>query len=255
MRIPAIFYALSAYVFLSGVALAQTPSPQEIVQGAIDNWRGTSSYQETTMIVHRPDWERKTAMTSITRGRKDAILRFTAPPKDAGNATLKLDNDMWVFTPRLNQVIKLPASMMAQSWMGSDFSYNDLAKSDQIVTDYTLTLQNMEKKDGHDVYVIMAVPHPDAPIVWGKEILRIRDDFVLMERQYYDQEGTLVRRFVTDKIAPVDGRPFPVEIRMIDAEKEDHWTLLVTDSGRFNVNPPDYTLTLSNLRNPRGWKP
>ena len=70
------------------------PTPAEVVQAAIDNWRGRSSYMEQKMVVHRPDWERETSMVSVTRGEKDALVRFTAPAKDAGNATLKLDQSM-----------------------------------------------------------------------------------------------------------------------------------------------------------------
>ena len=236
-------------------ASSAAPAPVDIIRGAIDNWRGPSSYIQQTMTVHRPQWERQSSMTSVTRGSKDALVRFTAPARDAGNATLKLDSDMWVFTPRLNQVIKLPASMMAQSWMGSDFSYDDLAKTDQLLTEYDLTLTRTEQVDTHAVYTIEAVPHADAPIVWGKEVLRIRDDFALLERDYFDQSGTLVKKMVSERIAPLDGKPYPFELRMTNVGEQDHWTLVETQGGRFNVNPPDYLFTLSNLRNPRNWSP
>lgn len=230
-------------------------TPAEIVQAAIHNLRGQSSYMEQKMVVHRPDWERETAMVSVTRGEKDALIRFTAPAKDAGNATLKLDQSMWAFTPRLNQVIKLPASMMAQSWMGSDFSYDDLAKSDRIATDYDLVISAEEVVEGRRVYVIEATPRPDAPVVWGKEVLRIRDDNVLLGRTYYDQQGVLVRRMVASRIELIDGLPYPRTLRMTDAEEEGHWTEVLTEAGHFDVNPPGYLFTQSNLRNPRQWTP
>ena len=230
-------------------------TPVEIVQAAIHNLRVQSSYMEQKMVVHRPDWERETAMVSVTRGEKDALIRFTAPTKDAGNATLKLDQNMWAFTPRLNQVIKLPASMMAQSWMGSDFSYDDLAKSDRIATDYDLVFKPEEVVEGRRVYVIEASPRPGAPVVWGKEVLRIRDDEVLLERSYYDQQGALVRRVVASRIELMDGRPSPRELRMTDAEEQGPWTVVLTEAGHFDVDPPGYLFTQSNLRNPRQWQP
>jgi outer membrane lipoprotein-sorting protein len=242
-------------VGLTSTAFAAAPDPFAILRAAIDNWRGESSFVEQTMTVHRPEWERSSSMVSVTRGKKDALIRFTGPPRDEGNATLKLGNDMWVFTPRLNQVIKLPGSMMAQPWMGSDFSYDDLAKTDQLLTDYDLSIVQTDSAEGHDVYVIEAKPHPDAPIVWGKEVLRVRDDNVLLERAYYDQQNTLVKRMVSERVAPLDGRPYPYELRMIDVEERDRWTLVETKGGRFDIGPPDYVFTLSNLRNPRDWKP
>lgn len=123
---------------VTGTAARAAPSAGELLKAAFDNWRATSSTTEVAMTVHRPDWERSLHMQDWTRGDDDALVRFTAPAQDAGNATLKLGDDTWVFNPKLNQVIKLPASMMAQSWMGSDFSYNDLAKANDLLTKYTI---------------------------------------------------------------------------------------------------------------------
>ena len=206
------------------------------------------------MTVHRPDWERSLSMAGWTRGREDALIRFTAPAKDAGNATLKVGPSMWIFTPKLNQVIKLPASMMAQSWMGSDFSYNDLAKSDQIIDDYDHELTSTAEADGHSEYTVESTPKPGAPVVWGKQTLRIRDDYVLLEEAYYDQDMQLVKRLETTKIGPLGGRPYPVVMRMTDLTDDGNWTELDYHEGVFDLSLPDYLFTLSNLSNPRSWK-
>lgn len=229
------------------------PAPADLVRNAIDYWRGDSSYMEVEMTVHRPDWERSLSMRGWTRGREDALIRFTAPAKDAGNATLKVGASMWIFTPKLNQVIKLPASMMAQSWMGSDFSYDDLAKSDRIVGDYTHELVATSEADGHTVYTIESTPKPDAPVVWGKQQLRIRDDFVLLEEAYFDQDMQLVKRLESTTIGPLGGRPYPVVMRMTDLTNDGHWTELRYRRANFGLELPAYLFTLSNLSNPRPW--
>jgi hypothetical protein len=235
-------------------AAAQAPDPGDLIRKAVDYWRGDSSYIRVDMTVHRPQFERSLSMTGWTRGREDALIRFTAPPKDAGNATLKLGPSMWIFTPKLNQVIKLPASMMAQSWMGSDFSYNDLAKSDQIVNDYTHELTSTKQSNGHTEYTIRSIPKPGAPVVWGKQELRIRDDYVLLEESYFDQDMQLVKRLQTTKIGPLGGRPYSVVMRMTDFDEDGQWTELSYTEGVFDLELPEYLFTLSNLRNPRPWK-
>ena len=102
--------------------------------------------------------------------------------------------DTWVFNPKLNQVIKLPPSMMAQSWMGSDFSYNDLAKSEDILTDYTHRIIATDTESGHRVTTIEAVPKPGAPVVWGKIDLKLRDDDVVIEETFFDQDMKAARK-------------------------------------------------------------
>lgn len=230
-----------------------TPDPKKLVEAAIDQWRGMSSYGEVSMIIHRPDWQRKMAMTNWTRGDKDALIRFVEPVKDAGNGTLKLDNDMWMFTPKLNQVIKLPASMMTQSWMGSDFSYNDLAKSDQLITNFDLNLIDSELVEDKYHYTIEAIPQLDAPVVWGKEILIIREDNILLSEQFFDQAMQLVKEMKTLKIDTIGDRLYPVVMRMTSYEDADHWTQIETSKAAFDIVLPKFIFTQSNLRNPRPW--
>jgi Outer membrane lipoprotein-sorting protein len=250
---------LACGLLLASLALttgraAERPNAAELVKHAVDYWRGQSSYVDMEMTVHRPDWERSLAMTGWTRGREDALIRFTAPAKDAGNATLKVGPSMWIFTPKLNQVIKLPASLMAQSWMGSDFSYNDLAKSDQIVDFYTHELVSTAEKDGHTEYTVESQPKPDAPVVWGRQRLRIRDDFVLLEEAFFDQDNELVKRLETTTVGELGGRPYPTVMRMTDLTESDHWTELRYRNAVFDLTLPEYLFTLSNLGNPRSWK-
>jgi outer membrane lipoprotein-sorting protein len=229
------------------------PNPTALVKEALHHWRGDSSYTEVTMTIHRPDWQRRMEMIAWTKGRDDSLVRFTAPQGDAGNATLKLGQALWVYNPKLNQVIKLPFSMMAQNWMGSDFSYNDLAKSNQVVTDYTHTLAGSEQAAGHTVYTVVCMPRPSAPVIWGKQVLKIRDDGVLVEESFYDQDMKPVRRLETTKIGPLGGRPYPVTMRMVEVDKPGRWTQLHYTKGAFDLNLPAYLMTLSNLRNPRPW--
>lgn len=249
-----VVLVLGAMAFAVQSAAAVAPDPTALIKAALHRWRGDSSYTQVSMIVHRPDWQRSMAMVAWTRGETDSLVRFTQPAGDAGNATLKLGQALWLFNPKLNQVIKLPFSMMAQNWMGSDFSYNDLAKSDQIVSDYTHTLTGADRVDGHTVYTIECMPRAEAPVVWGKQVLQIRDDHVLIAETFYDQDMKAVRRLRTTKIAPLGGKPYPVTMRMTVLDKTDHWTEMHYARGVFGLQLPGYLFTLSNLRNPRPWK-
>lgn len=230
-----------------------TPAPDAdaLLKAAFDNWRANSSSTTITMTVHRPDWERHLTMQAFTRGNDQALVRFTAPRKDAGNATLKLGSQMWIYNPKLNQVIKLPASMVAQPWMGSDFSYNDLAKADDVLTDYSHRIGDSSRSDDHTTYTIEAIPKAGAPVVWGRQVLKVRDDGVLLQQDFYDQDMKLVRSMSTDKIAKLDAREYPVTITMHPADSKEKWTRIETTQGKFNISLPDYLFTQSNLENPR----
>lgn len=240
---------------IPGLVLGQTKTAAEIIEASLNLWRGDTSYSVTEMTIHRPTWQRDMRLEGWTRGMKDSLIRFIYPPRDADNATLKLDNEMWIFTPKLNRVTKLPASMMTQSWMGSDFSYNDLARSDQTLENYTHTLVETREQDGHNVYIIEAIPKANAPVVWGKEVAKIRDDYVILENVFYDQSMQEVKHLQTLKIEDIDGRPFPTVMRISNADEPEKWTEIRTSQVLIDIDLPDYLFTLANLQRPRPWKP
>lgn len=245
-------FTLVGLLFIAAPLVAQNqPDPTAIVQAAIDHWRGLSSYSEMTMTIHRPDWERSMSMRAWTRGDDYSLVRVTAPVKDAGSGTLLIDNEMWTYAPKINRVIKVPSSMMGQSWMGSDFSNKDISRADEIVDDYTHTLLKTEQVDGHTVYHIEAIPRENAPVVWGRQVLQIRDDNVLMREDYYDQDNELVKSLITEEVATMDDREVAKMQRMIKADEPEEWTRINMQSVDFGVELNDRLFTLSNLRNPR----
>ncbi len=204
-----------------------------------------------TMTIHRPDWERSMSMQSWTQGEKRSLVRVTAPRKDRGNGTLIDDNKMWSFSPKVNRVIKVPSSMMNQSWMGSDFSNKDISRTDDIIEQYDHTLVSTSVIDGHTVYEIESIPHEEAAVVWGKEVLSVRDDNVLVEQRFYDQDMELLKKLTTLEYAVMSGRTVASRQRMVKVGAEDEWTEIRIDSVEFDVEINDNVFTLSNLRNPR----
>jgi outer membrane lipoprotein-sorting protein len=241
---------MSACLF-SPLALAADIDPRDLIQQAMEHWRGTSSYSEMTMTIHRPDWQRSMSMRSWTRGEKTSLVRVTEPKKDAGNGTLLKDNSMWTFAPKVNRIIKVPSSMMNQSWMGSDFSNKDISKSTDIIDQYDHKLLETREQDGRTVYVIESIPHEEAAVVWGKEVLTIRDDNILLEQQFWDQDGVLVKTMKALEIKQLGGRTVASVIRMGKLDTPDEWTEMSVQDIEFDVSHPDSLFTLSNLRNPR----
>ncbi len=223
----------------------------QIVRDAVDHWRGLSSYTEMTMVIHRPDWERSMTMRAWTKGSKRSLVRVIEPKKDRGNGTLTDDNNMWTFSPKVNRVIKIPSSMMGQSWMGSDFSNKDVARADDIVDLYDHSILKREEIDGLVVYDIESIPHEDAAVVWGREVLRIRDDHVVLEHAFYDQDGQLVKKLVSLEVAEMGGRTIAKRQRMQKTDNPDEWTEISVNDVQYEIELKDSLFTLSNLRNPR----
>jgi outer membrane lipoprotein-sorting protein len=236
---------------IAGHAAEPAPDAGDIVRAAIDHWRGLSSYSEMSMVIHRPDWERSMTMQAWTKGDKRSLVRVIEPKKDRGNGTLTDDDNMWTFSPKVNRVIKIPSSMMGQSWMGSDFSNKDVARADDIVDQYDHALLGTREADGMTVYEIRSVPHEEAAVVWGREELLIRADHVVLEHRFYDQDGELVKALETLEIEEMGGRTIASRQRMAKADAPEEWTEIVVNSVEYEIDIRDSVFTLSNLRNPR----
>ena len=238
-------------LLLVASAAANEPDAASVVKDAINHWRGLASDSVMTMVIHRPDWERAMTMRAWTKGDDRSLVRVLEPKKDRGNGTLTDDNSMWSFSPKVNRVIKIPSSMMGQSWMGSDFSNKDVARTDDIVDEYQHTMLSVEQVDDVTVYEIESIPHEEAAVVWGREVLRIREDHVVLTHRFYDQDGELVKTLTSLEIGEMGGRVIAMRQRMSKEETPDEWTEIQVDSINYEVDLKDTLFTLSNLRNPR----
>ena len=158
---------------------------------------------------------------------------------------------MWTSNPRVNRVIKLPPSLMGQSWMGSDFTNHDLAKTDSVLVDYEHTLINTEQRSGQTIHLIKLTPKTGAPVVWGHEEMLLRDDNIVIEQRFYDQDGKLVKTLHAAEIQPLGGRVLPRVITMVQAEKPEHYTRVEYETLEFRDSLPDRIFSESFLRNPR----
>ena len=245
-------YLIPLLLFLTSLTTAaEERSATDIVRDAINHWRGLSSYTEMTMVIHRPDWERSMTMRAWTKGQEQTLVRVIEPKKDRGSGTLTDDNRMWTFSPKVNRVIKIPSSMMGQSWMGSDFSNKDVARADDIIDQYEHTILQREELDDIVVYEIESVPLEDAAVVWGREVLKIRDDHVVIEHAFYDQDGELVKKLVSLEIEEMGGRTIAKRQRMVKTDEPDEWTEISVNDVEYEIDLKDSLFTLSNLRNPR----
>ncbi len=242
---------LALVVAAKTVDAASTEDAYAVVQKAWEHWRGLSSYSEVSMTIHRPDWERTMSMQVWTEGQSRSLVRVSAPKKDAGNGTLLIDQSMWTYSPKINRIIKIPSSMMNQSWMGSDFTNNDISKSDSILDQYDHELLEQYEAEGKPVSVVESIPHEDAPVVWGKEILHVRADHIIILHEFYDQDGILVKALRTLEVAQMGGRTIASRQRMQKVDSEGEWTEIAVSKAKYDVDLDAKLFTRANLRNPR----
>ena len=234
-------------LILSGVTLAQDAT--EIVRKMDEKMRGESLRAEVTMTIVRPDWSRQVTMESWSRGTEYSMILITAPARDEGTAFLKRGNEIWNWVPSVGRTIKMPPSMMMQSWMGSDFTNDDLVRESSAVTDYDHELVGEETIQGYECYKIEMKPKPDAPVVWTRvDVWISKEEYLELKAEFYDEFGELINVMNGMEVKEFDGRMIPSKMEMIPMDEEGYKTILEYKSMEFNENIPQSFFSVQNMR-------
>ena len=222
----------------------------EIVRKADEKWNGEKSSQSTmTMTIVRPTWERTIQFKNWTSGRDYSLTLITAPAKEKGQAFLKRETEMWNWMPNISRMIKLPPSMMATGWMGSDYTNDDILKESSIVVDFTHKIIGSETIDGWDCWIIEMLPNEEAAVVWGKIIKWIsKDEYLMMKSEYYDEDEYLVKSEFGTDVKTMDGRKITSKIEIIPADKDNQKTVVIIDDIKFNVPLSDSFFSQQNMK-------
>lgn len=221
----------------------------EIIRRADELMRGNSSYAQITMTIEKPEWKRTMTMKAWSLEPDFSLIYVTEPARDKGTVTLKRGNEVWNWLPSVQKVIKIPPSMMLQSWMGSDFTNDDLVRASSIVKDYTHTLLGREVYEGHECYKIQLVPKPEAGVVWAKVLVWISTEgYLEYKTEYYDEDGVLVKSFLGSKVKTFGDRKLPAHWEMIPYNEPGNKTILDYDELRFNEKINTDFFSLQNMK-------
>ena len=240
---------VSFFMILSGLTHAQ--DALDIIKKVDQKMRGNYSYQEMEMKIVRPDWERSITMKSWTKGTTYALILITSPAKEKGQVFLKRDKEMWNWVPSIERMIKIPPSMMMQSWMGSDFKNDDLVRESSIVVDYEHNFLGEEDINGISCWKLELDPKPEAPVVWGKIIAWIDKEYNQLKVEYYDEDGYLVNIMDQSDIKKMDDREIPTHLEMIPADEEGKKTVINILSATFDDPIPENFFSQQNMQRVR----
>ncbi|MCB0629599.1 MAG: outer membrane lipoprotein-sorting protein [Saprospiraceae bacterium] len=243
------FFILAMVATAFNTATAQELSAMEIVTKADQKVRGKTSQGSMKMTIIRPSWTREMTMKSWSMGTEYSLILVTAPARDKGTGFLKREKEIWNWQPSIDRVIKLPPSMMMQSWLGSDFTNDDLVRESSMIEDYEHSLLGSEKIDGRDCYKIQLIPKEDAPVVWGKLLVWIdKTDFIQMKTEFYDEDGYLVNTMLGKNIKEMGGRMLASVLEVVPEEEEGHKTRIEYLDIKFDEPIQDSFFSIQNLK-------
>ncbi len=222
---------------------------REIIRKANDLMQGESSKGVMSMQIVRPGWSREIRMKSWTLGDDYSLIVIMEPARDEGVGFLKRDKELWNWQPRIDRIIKLPPSMMMQSWMGSDFTNDDLVKQSSIVDDYRHSIIKDTVIDGRPSWKLLLDPKEDAAVVWGRvEAYIAKEEYYQLLFKFYDEDGYLVNTMIMSDIRKLDDRVIPTRLEMIPADHPDQKTVVIYEDFDFGIALSTRFFSLQNLK-------
>ncbi len=229
--------------------LAYAQSAREIIDQVDRLMRGDASIARLTMDIRTENWDRSLTLRAWSLGTEHALIRVETPQREAGTATLRADQEVWNYLPRVDRTIKVPSSMMMGSWMGSHFTNDDLVKESRLVDDYEIEIAFEGERDGVEVWEFLLLPLPDAPVVWGKISYEVRkEDFMPTRARYYDESDEIVRTMTWSEVRLMGSRLVPTVMTMEPIDKPGETTVVRYHELDFDVDLDESFFSLRNLR-------
>jgi len=232
-------------LILSSILSAKTA--EQIVGLSESLFRGKSSQGTMEMQIITPRWNRSIRMSVWSKGTEKSFIRIDAPKRDQGITFLKLNDEMWQYVPKIEKTIKIPPSMMMQSWMGSDFTNDDLVKESSLSGDYDPEIVSQDSK----VWTIKLTPKENAAVVWGKLIYIVnKNTYLPEEQQFFDEDGKLIKVLYFKKVKKFNDRYYPTIWEMVPMtkDKEGDKTVIKILKMKFNITLRNSIFTRRNLK-------
>lgn len=232
-----VFAPLAAYAEVDARALAKELD---------ELYRSKASEGRMTMQVRTPDYEREMKMKVWSRGMDDTLVVITSPKKEEGTASLKRGNEMWNYLPKIEKTIRIPPSMMMGSWMGSDFTNDDLVRESSWEQDFDVSL---EPAPPTGQVCLRFVPKESAVVTWSRIVTCFDAATRLpVTSDYYDEKDRKARRMTFSDVRELGGRRIPARMTLVPLTKEGHETVVIYDEMQFDGDVPASLFTLTNLR-------
>ncbi len=225
------------------------PDVDRLLARMDDLYRSKSSIARMEIAVVTPRNARTMRIQAWTRGEEDALIVVEAPPREAGTATLRVGDNLWNWLPRIARTIRVPPSMMLGSWMGTDFTNDDLVKESSLRKDFAARIDRRSASPAGWWLTLEAKPG----IVgrWARIELLVGDDDLPIEERHFDRKGRLARTMTFDEVKALGGRRLPVHMTLVPEGEAGKKTEMRYLEARFDVALPEDVFSLARLERSR----
>lgn len=243
MRVISLLLALNITV-----TFAQNPDGKEILRRIDRNMSAETRVFTSKMIIHGKRNLRTVESKSWVAGENKSYTEYLFPAREQGTKMLKLDDQLWIFSPSSDRIILIAGHMLRQSVMGSDMSYEDMMEDKKLIDHYNAEVSGTEKIDNRQCWVVMLTAFDPSVAYQGKKLWVDQERNIPLKEELFARSGTLLKRTELSDIENINGRWFPKRIVFKDMLKDGDGTEFIIEGIEFNVKIDDYVFSKANLK-------
>ncbi|MFZ2055007.1 MAG: outer membrane lipoprotein-sorting protein [Candidatus Aminicenantales bacterium] len=234
--------------FILAQAGAQVPTGDWILQKVDDNIGSDNKISHSRMIIHGRRASRTVESRSWIQGDEKSFTEYLAPPREAGTKMLKLEDQLWTYSPSTDRTIRISGHMLRQSVMGSDLSYEDLMEDRKLRDIYAAQVSGEEEYDGRACWALDLKAKEEDVAYYSRKLWVDKERFVVLKEDRFAKSGKLLKRTEVKDVQRLEGRWVPKKIVFKDMLKTGEGTEFLLDEVQFNVDIPDYIFSKASLR-------
>lgn len=241
-------FALTLTFIVFIVSHGQYPDGKSILMGIDRNLISENRFYSSSMVIHG----RRTSVTfklkTWTSGTKKSFTEYLFPVREQGTKMLKLDDQLWIYSPEADRIIQIAGHMLQQSVMGSDLSYEDLMEDSKLIDQYNAIVTGTEVIDGCKCWIVELTAFVPDIAYHGKKLWVDQERNIPLREEMYAKGGTLLKRSQLSDIQRINERWYPKKIVFKDMLKEGKGTELIIDKIEFDIPIPDHLFSKASLK-------
>ena len=239
---------LAVLLLITSSIYAQYPSGKEILDQIDRNMSSKNRILTSKMIIHGARGERTIESKTWAEGDTKAFTEYLSPAREAGTKMLKLEDQLWIFSPSTDRTIQISGHMLRQSVMGSDLSYEDMMEDPKLIDKYDAVVTGSENYQERDCWIVELNAKTADVAYQIRKVWVDKERYVPMKEELYAKSGTLLKRTELFDIKRIGNRWFPGRIVFKDMLKNGDGTEFIIDSIQFDQEIPEYIFTKASLR-------
>jgi outer membrane lipoprotein-sorting protein len=245
----AVLLVITAITGAPGQRTSEPPSVEDVLTRLDDLYRSKASIGRMEIVVTSPRHTRTLRLKSWTVGEDHALVVIESPAREAGIATLKVKDNLWNYLPKVARTIRIPPSMMLGSWMGTDFTNDDLVKESSYRKDFNSRIEGRSTEPPGWKLVLEAKPGTVGR--WARIDLVVDDAILPVRMLHYDRKGRLARTLLFDEVKKLGGRVIPAHMTLEPKDTPGQRTEMRYLEMQFEATVPMDTFSLSRLEQKR----